>query len=95
VFWAAVGLALHIYVVLVLARIVIETTRQFARRWRPAGTAALGIEAVYLSTDPPVHLLRRLIPPLRLGGISLDLSIMVLIIILLILQSLAVDFARA
>jgi YggT family protein len=63
----------------------VEATRQFARRWRPAGIAAVGIELVYLSTDPPVRLLRRLIPPVRLGPISLDLSILILLLVILAL----------
>ncbi|HLS77455.1 MAG TPA: YggT family protein, partial [Nocardia sp.] len=37
--------------------------------------------------DPPVKLLRRLIPPVSLGGIRLDLSIMVLLFIVFILMS--------
>jgi YggT family protein len=45
----------------------------------------VGIELVYLSTDPPVRLLRRLIPPVRLGPISLDLSILILLLVILAL----------
>lgn len=73
------------YIILILARFVIEATRQFARRWRPVGVAAVGIELVYLTTDPPVRLLRRLIPPVRLGSISLDLSILILLLVILAL----------
>jgi YggT family protein len=36
---------------------------------------------VFTLTDPPVKLLRRLIPPLRLGAVSLDLSLMILLIV--------------
>jgi YggT family protein len=78
--WDAVGYVLYLYIIVILARFVIEATRQFARSWRPAGVAAVGIELVYLSTDPPIRLLRRLIPPLRLGSISLDLSIVILLL---------------
>jgi YggT family protein len=38
---------------------------------------------VYIVTDPPVKALRRLVPPLRLGGMSLDLSIMILLLAIL------------
>ncbi len=84
-FWSAVGYALYLYLILVLARFVLEATRQFARKWRPTGVAAVGIELVYVSTDPPIKLLRRLIPPLRLGSISLDLSIVILLLAILAL----------
>ena len=82
-FWGVLGWALYVYVIIILARVVIETTRQFARAWRPAGVAAIGFELVYLATDPPVKALRRLVPPLQLGGVSLDLSILILLLIIL------------
>ena len=84
-FWNVIGYVLYLYILLILARIVVETTRQFARSWRPAGVAAVGVELVYVATDPPVRLLRRLIPPLQLGAISLDLSIMILLLAILAL----------
>ena len=70
----------------VLGRIVVEIVRSFARDWRPAGTAAAGLETLFVVTDPPVKLLRRLIPPVRIGNISLDLSIMILLLVTVILM---------
>jgi YggT family protein len=92
-FWNVVALVLYVYFLLLLFRIVIEFTRQFARSWRPVGGAAVGVELVYLSTDPPVKTLRRLIPPLRLGSVTLDLSVMILWIAILALQSVALNLA--
>ena len=66
-FWSVIAFVLYLYLLLILARIVVDVTRQFARSWRPVGVAAVGLELVYASTDPPVKLLRRLIPPVRLG----------------------------
>jgi YggT family protein len=79
-FWDIVGYVLYVYLLVILARFVVEITRQFARAWRPAGIAAVGVELVYVATDPPIRLLRRLIPPLQLGSLRLDLSIMVLLL---------------
>lgn len=92
-FWAAIGLALLVFYLLVIARLIVETTRSFARSWRPAGTTAVGLEAVYTLTDPPMKLLRRLIPPLRLGGINLDMSVIVLLIIIWILRAIVLSLA--
>ena len=39
-------------------------------------------EAIYTATDPPLRALRKVIPPLRLGSISLDLSFLVLVIVI-------------
>jgi YggT family protein len=72
--------------VIILARVVVETTRQFARSWRPVGIAAISLEVVYISTDPPIKLLRKFVPPLRLGGVSLDLSILILLLVVIGLQ---------
>ena len=90
--WGVVGYALYIYIVLILARIVLEWTRQFARAWRPVGAAAVGVEVVYSITDPPIRLLRRLVPPLQLGTVSLDLSVIILLIVLIALRQVVQTF---
>lgn len=72
-----------------MARIVVELVRSFAREWRPAGGVAVTLESIYTVTDPPVRLLRRLIPMVRIGGVGLDLSIMVLLLVVFILMQLS------
>ncbi len=47
---------------------------------------AIALESVYTVTDPPVRALRRVIKPIRIGGVGLDLSIMVLLFVVLILM---------
>jgi YggT family protein len=91
--WGVVGYALFVYIVLILARLVLDWTRQFARRWRPAGIAAIGMEMVYLATDPPIRLLRRLVPPLQLGTVSLDLSVIILLIVLIAVRVVVLTYA--
>ena len=39
-------------------------------------------EPLFAITDPPVKALRRVIPPLQMGGIALDVSVLVLFFIL-------------
>jgi YggT family protein len=85
-FWAVVAFVLYLYLLLVLARFIVEVTRQFARTWRPIGVTAVGLELVYTSTDPPLKLLRKLLPPVRIGSVSLDLSITVLLLAILALR---------
>ena len=41
---------------------------------------------MYRVTDPPVKLLKRLIPAVRIGNISLDLSMMILLIVVYIVM---------
>lgn len=71
------------------ARIVVELVRAFAREWHPVGGVAVTLETIYTVTDPPVRLVRRVIPMVRIGGVGLDLSIMVLLLVVFILMQLA------
>jgi YggT family protein len=87
--WSVIGYVIYLYIVFILARIVVDWTRQFARSWRPGGAAAVGMEVVYTVTDPPIRLLRRLVPPLQLGTVSLDLSVIILLIVLIALRQVA------
>ena len=52
----------------------------FARQWVPDGALLVTLEGVYSTTDPPIKALRRVIPPLRIGSVSLDLSFLIVMI---------------
>jgi YggT family protein len=80
---------LFVFWLFLTARVVVELVRAFARGWRPAGGVAVTLETIYTVTDPPVRLVRRLIPMVRIGGVGLDLSIMVLLLVVFILMRLA------
>ncbi|GGV26000.1 MULTISPECIES: YggT family protein [Streptomycetaceae] len=85
---AVLGYALTVFLVFLLFRLVMDWVFQFARSWQPGKAMVLVLEATYTVTDPPLKLLRRFIPPLRLGGVALDLSFFVLMIIVYVLISL-------
>jgi YggT family protein len=82
-------LVLWLFFLLLIARLVLDYVQMFARSWRPSGFALVVAEVVYTVTDPPIRALRRVIPPLRLGQVSLDLSFLVLIIAVQILINVA------
>jgi len=67
-------LVLLVFLYVLLARFVLGMVMSIGRRWRPGRGAAAAMELVWSVTDPPLKALRRVIPPLRLGGISLDLA---------------------
>jgi YggT family protein len=75
-----IGYLLEVYLLLLIARLVFDWVMVFARDWRPHGALAALLELIYSATDPPLRLLRRFIPPLRLGSVALDLSFLVLFI---------------
>jgi YggT family protein len=69
-------------------RIIIDYVRMFARNWRPNAFLLAVFEVIYSVTDPPMRFVQRFVPPLRLGGVALDLSFIVLLIAANILQAL-------
>lgn len=74
-------LALLIYVIILLLRLVFDWIQVFSRDWRPRGVVLVVAESVYTVTDPPLRMLRRVIPPLRFGGVQLDLGYLVLMLL--------------
>ena len=92
-FWQIISSVLLVFLVLLFARFVVDWVMVLARSWRPSGLVAAGLEVVYSTTDPPLKAIRKVIPPLNLGSIRLDLGFMVLLIAVLILRSFATRLA--
>jgi YggT family protein len=78
---------------LLLVRLIMDYVMMFARNFRPSGGVAAVLELAYSVTDPPLRTLRRVIPPLRLGNFSLDLSFIVLISAIFILIAVISPYA--
>ena len=72
--------ALLLFFIVLLARLVLDYVQVFARSWHPRGVMLVVAEVIYTVTDPPLKALRRVLPPLRLGSMSLDLSFLVLLL---------------
>lgn len=71
---------LSLYFLVLIVRLILDWVQVFSRDWRPSGILLILAETVYSLTDPPIRFLRRFIPPLRLGGVALDLAFLVLIL---------------
>ena len=84
-----IGFALFLFWLLLIARIVVEFIRSFSRDWHPRGVTVVILEAIMTVTDPPVNLLRRVIPQLTIGSVRLDFYIMVLLLLAFIGMQLA------
>ncbi|MGO1167077.1 MAG: YggT family protein [Janibacter sp.] len=80
-------LVLSIYFYILIGRLIFEWVQIFARDWRPSGPILVVAEAIYSLTDPPLKAIRRVIPPLRLGGVAIDLAFLVLILVVSILRA--------
>lgn len=75
-----------LFLVTLIIRLVFDWIQMFSRDWRPRGVVLILAEAVYSVTEPPLRALRRVIPPLRLGAVQLDLAFTVLFLIVLVLM---------
>ena len=78
--------ALLVFLLLLIFRLVMEYVFLLARSYRPTGLVAAALELAYSVTDPPLRALRRVIPPLRIGQVSLDLGFIILFIVVRILM---------
>lgn len=76
---------LYLYLLLLIGRLIFSWIQAFSRSWTPTGPVLVIAEGVFTATDPPLRLLRRFIPMLRLGTVALDLSFMVLFFVVLFL----------
>jgi YggT family protein len=73
-------LALFAFYLFLLARLVCSVVLQFSRRWEPGPKSSAVLETVYSVTDPPLKGLRKVMPPLRLGSVSIDLAFLALLL---------------
>lgn len=70
----------YLFFAVLICRLVLDWVQALAREWRPSGPILVFAEAIYTVTDPPLKFLRRLIPPLSLGTVRLDLAFLVLML---------------
>jgi YggT family protein len=92
----AIGVALYVllwvFLGLLWVRFIVDWVQVFARSWTPRGILLLVLETVYTITDPPINALRRVIPPLRIGTVALDLSFLIVMLAAWILLQLDVRY---
>lgn len=92
--FALLALVVLLFLIALVARLVLDWVQLFARDWRPRSIALVIAEVVYTVTDPPLRALRRVIKPIRLGGVQLDLSFFVLFIVVSIAYQVFDNLAR-
>ncbi|SDU81657.1 YggT family protein [Arcanobacterium phocae] len=80
-----------IYTFVLFGRVIVDLGLTLIRDWRPEGVVLLIINAIYFLTDPPLRAVNRLIPPLRLGGIALDLGFILVFVAVRLIQNIAIS----
>lgn len=77
---SVLSLVVYIFLIALIGRLVLDWVQVLSRQWRPRGAVLVMAEGVYSVTDPPLKALRRLIPPLSLGAVRIDLAFLVLML---------------
>ncbi len=85
--------ALQVYFFALVARLFIDLALSVNRSWRPSGLLLPVVEIVMTVTDPALKAIRKIIPPIRLGSIQLDLAWTALVFAIFFLQRLVLSIA--
>lgn len=94
-FFQLLDLLLLLFFILLIGRLVLEWIQVFARDWKPSGPVLVVSEAVYTVTDPPLKAIRRVVKPVRIGSIQLDLAFILLFLAVILLRALVRSLAVA
>ena len=77
---------LWIFLLLLFARMILSWVPVLVRDWEPRGPVLVVAELVYSVTDPPLRALRKVLRPVRVGNVQLDLAFIGLYILVSILM---------
>ena len=83
---------MNIFVFVMWARFILDLVAMLARGWRPRGFVLILAELAYTITDPPVKAVRKIVPPLRAGGVQIDFSWSIVLIAAIILGYIVAGF---
>ena len=78
--------ALTIFLFILFARMILSWVPVLVRDWQPRGPMLVVAEIVFSITDPPLRLLRKVLRPVRVGNMMLDLAFIGLAILVSILM---------
>jgi YggT family protein len=77
---------LWIFLLILFARMILSWVPVLVRDWEPRGPMLVFAEIIYSITDPPLRLLRKVLKPVRVGNMMLDLAFIGLAILVSILM---------
>lgn len=77
---------LWVFLLVLFARMILSWVPVLVRDWEPRGPLLIVAEAVYSITDPPLRVLRKVLRPVRVGNMMLDLAFIGLFISVSILM---------
>ena len=87
----AVALLAGLYMLVLIARMIFDWIRLLSPLWRPRGIILLIANVIFFFTDPPLKFLRKMIPPVRLGGnVAIDTAFLIVFLVTILCENLGV-----
>jgi YggT family protein len=77
---------LWIFLLILFGRMILSWIPVLVRDWQPRGPMLVFAEIIYSITDPPLKALRKVLRPVRVGNMMLDLAFIGLAILVSILM---------
>jgi YggT family protein len=77
---------LWIFLLTLFGRMILSWVPVLVRDWQPRGPVLVVAEVIYSVTDPPLRALRKVLRPVRVGNVMLDLAFIGLFILVSILM---------
>jgi YggT family protein len=77
---------LWLFLLVLFARMILSWVPVLVRDWEPRGPMLIFAEIIYSITDPPLRALRKVLRPVRVGNMMLDLAFIGLAILVSILM---------
>ena len=84
--------AISIFILIMWVRFIFDLMLNVNRGWRPRGAGVVIAEVAFSVTDPPIKFVRRVVPPLRIGGMALDFAWGIVLLAAIILSYVASTF---
>jgi YggT family protein len=81
-----IGWVLWLFMLVLFGRMILSWVPVLVRDWQPRGPMLVVAEIVYSITDPPLRALRKLLKPVRVGNVSLDLAFLGLFLLVSVLM---------
>jgi YggT family protein len=81
------SLVVFLFFLALIGRLILDWVQVLSREWRPRGAILVVAEVVYSVTDPPLRLLRKVIPGVTIGGMRIDFAFLALMVITSVLMN--------
>ena len=81
-----IGWVLWLFMLVLFGRMILSWVPVLVRDWQPHGPLLVLAELVYSITDPPLRALRKVLKPVRVGAMSLDLAFIALFLLVSVLM---------